>query len=152
MTIHDRDPGDESEGAMSDERSVVFWDAKDSEILYFTTLDDAVEAALDDMDPCDRPDELVVRGMARMQASFGATKAEDLCVELIEDLDTELGNPDGDTPRPTEKMIAAAEALLKTILNEYEPWACEEVCSETINVKEWIQKNRPDWIKEEPTK
>ena len=31
---------------------------------------------------------------------------------------------------------------------EYTSWACEQVCSQEINVSDWIKKNRPDWLEE----
>lgn len=136
------DPGDEQPA-----RDPEFWDATNAEVLMHTTMDEAIEAALDDMDACDQPDELVVRGMAPMRPSFGVRKATEVCEELLDCLDEEFGDPySHETQGPTEEMITAANALLNAVLGGYKSWACEEVCSVTVDVKEWIEKNRPDWL------
>jgi len=45
--------------------------------------------------------------------------------EILEKLDDELGDPDGDYTQPTEAMIKSAEALVETIKKEYHVWMCE---------------------------
>ncbi len=44
---------------------------------------------------------------------------------LLEDLDEEYGDPDGDYTQATDNMAAAARALAKVIKEEYQPWMCE---------------------------
>jgi len=45
--------------------------------------------------------------------------------EILEKLDDELGDPEGDYTQPTEAMIKSAEALVETIKKEYHVWMCE---------------------------
>lgn len=48
---------------------------------------------------------------------------------VLENLDEDLGNPDGDATEPTPKMLAA----MQTILDEYTVWNCEET-GKTVTV------------------
>ena len=46
-------------------------------------------------------------------------------------------------------MLEAENALIKVIMEEYEPWLCEEVPAArvTINIRKWVEENRPDLLK-----
>ena len=50
---------------------------------------------------------------------------------VLENLDENYGNPDGDATEATDAMKAKAEELVKVIKDEYVVWACEET-GETI--------------------
>ena len=60
---------------------------------------------------------------------------------LLEYLDQEYGDPEGDAPDETEKMRELAEVFVRGVLMEYEPWACELIDIEIVNVAEWVRKN-----------
>lgn len=66
--------------------------------------------------------------------------------DILEGLDEEYGNPEGDYTKPTDAMKKAQEVFLKVVAEEYSSWACAEVVEKTINAHEWIKKNRPDWL------
>ncbi len=45
--------------------------------------------------------------------------------ELLETLDDEYGDPDGDNTKPTKKMREASLELAKVMKEEYVSWMCE---------------------------
>ena len=53
---------------------------------------------------------------------------------LLEQLDEEFANPDGDFTQPTGKMIQAAKEFIATIADEYTDsiWTLEKVCEEDV--------------------
>jgi hypothetical protein len=55
-------------------------------------------------------------------ASMIATDALD---HVLETLDEEHADPDGDATKPTQAMKDAAAAFAKVVCDEYVPWACE---------------------------
>lgn len=66
---------------------------------------------------------------------------------VLECLDEEFGNPDGDYSDPTDAMKAAEAVFIKAVLFEYSVWSCEETGEvERVNVLEWVRENRPDWL------
>ena len=122
---------------MPDEvRKAKYFGGPDDEQLYHESIDEYIEATLDDMYPGQpEPATLVVVGYVPMKAS---TWPEDWVLEpLLENLDENYGNPDGDPTEPTEGMKKAARAFIDAVLAEYRVWACEEVTRETINIAEW---------------
>ena len=142
---------------MSD-RKIAFYSYDDSEeVLSCDDLDDAVEAGLDRLlgpqmsaDDVLRvlPDEIEIFEYARMEIR-PSEHHEDLAIEpLLASLDEEYGDPDGEPTIESEKMSTAVFVFIKAIIAEYEPWACEQVSSKMINVREWVDKNRPDWLEE----
>jgi len=76
--------------------------------------------------------------------THGFTKADLLAFSvlerLIEDLDEEYSNPEGNGTVYTDKMKVAAKEFVDVILDEYTSWACELVKRETIDVQEWIKR------------
>jgi len=50
--------------------------------------------------------------------------AEWLLDYVLEYLDDEYGDPDGDYTKPSQKMIDAAQEFIKVIKSEYTPLAC----------------------------
>lgn len=133
------------------ERKPIFWDARDSERLTHDNKDDAIYDALDYMQMIDLdagkwtlPRTMVVRGMAPMRVRAGTP--ERLLEHILEMLDEEHGDPaSSHISDPTPAMLAAAKALIEVVEREYVSWACEEVTSEAINVREWMAKNAADY-------
>ena len=62
---------------------------------------------------------------------------DDILERVLENLDEEYGDPDGDYTKPTEKMKRSAGELVQTIKSEYTPFMCETT-GEKI---EYSQKN-----------
>jgi hypothetical protein len=141
---------------MSTDREPAFWTCDDTvERLDHEDKDDAIEEYLDGLlGPhmtvaeviAALPEELEVFGYARMEATlpYHTHPLEDLLLAL----DEEYGDPDGPDREPTPEMIEAEKAFLAVVLEEYQPWACEQVCTETVNTMEWVKTHRTDWLEE----
>lgn len=129
-----------------DDNDLVVWCAEDScdERLDCYELGEAIHQALQAVHP-DIPETLTMIGWCRMKAELPA----DLALEwAFNYLDQELADPDGDAPEPTPAMRAAAEAFCAVMVREYTPWACEEVCREVVDVKEWAKVNDQELLAE----
>src|SRR4030042_5113941 len=93
-----------------------FWDAKSSEQLVYTTLDDSVEDYLDqaDIELADSEINITVSGCCNMQIPRETlTPLED----LLEVIDEEYGNPE-ETYEPTEALREAEKAFVDVFLRE----------------------------------
>jgi len=121
------------------------WGEEGSEYLY-DSLGEAVAEMLEQRLP-DIPETLTMVGYRRMKAEL---RPSDVLESLLEELDEELGDPDGDeATKPTPAMIEAAEAVCKVVLAEYVPWACEECgVRETVDVREWARENDAELLDE----
>ncbi len=51
--------------------------------------------------------------------------AKSILGDLLENLDDEYGDPDGDSTEPTDKMEKASLELAKVMREEYTSWMCE---------------------------
>jgi hypothetical protein len=147
---------------MTDEREIVFWSCDDApEELSSDCREDAIEQHLDDLyDPKlsqkenndALPDEIEVYGYARMDVMAKVVRIAARALDkVLEDLDEEFSGPYEPYTKPTEKMQAYAETFARAIAAEYNPWMCERVCTETVNVMEWIKENNPEWLVPDPT-
>ena len=135
----------------NNERKPIFWTCcPDAERLSCDTLDEAVEEYLDGMDQS-FPITVEVTGYARMEVTDNPHYHR--CLEqLLELLDEEYGDPEDGPDGPTKEMEEAEGVFVKIVLDNYTPWMCEPVCKETVNVREWIDANRPDWRAKEGCK
>lgn len=52
--------------------------------------------------------------------------AEGYLERILEDLDEEFGDPEGDATEPTASMKRAALAFVDSVMKEYRPWNCEK--------------------------
>jgi len=134
---------------MSDEttnREPKFWGINGPERLSATDPDEAIEEYLDDISPEeDTPKTITVYGYVPMQATLDPTRYLE---NILEALDEEYGDADGDGTTPTDNMKLAMQICCDAILKEYRSWACEQVCSQKIDVQAWIKEHRPDWLGE----
>ena len=125
----------------------IFWTCRDSEQLRCETVDEAVEEHLEmvlyDRDPSDWPETVTARGFKRGVVTYDG---ETVLERMLEHLDEEYSDPDGDDTKPTEGMKRAADAFVSAVLAEYTPWACEECETVTVNVKEWVTEHMPEWL------
>lgn len=122
------------------EKQPDYWGLEDADRLYHDDKDEAIEAILEDMEP--EPETIEICGFVTMEINV---KGYDPLEDILERLDEEYGDPDGDPTKPTEAMIEAEKAFLAVIEKEYTSYMCEIVCRETVNVNEWIKEHRPDW-------
>ena len=127
-------------------REIVYWDKDGEERLSYEDKDEAIERILEDMIGMD---DFEICGYARMKKPDVTLFAASLLEDSIESLDSnyKLGSPDDPTDS-TDNMKAAALIFATVLLEEYEPWACEVVVRQTIDVASWIKDNRPDWLEE----
>jgi len=118
------------------ERKIECWDEPDREDLRFSDRDEAIEAILDAMDD-PLPEKITICGYARMKVSLSG-----ILEDILERLDEEYSDPDGNPTDPTDAMKKAEADFIAVMEREYEPWMCEEVCREEVNVSEWIEATR----------
>jgi hypothetical protein len=130
---------------------IVFWDNENAELLGFETLNEYVESFLDGVDEKDTPETIIVCGYAREKLPSKNSKdfkwdAESVLENLIERLDEDYGGED--YTEMTNEMKEKAEKFVAEIYKLYPVWRCKIVKKEIVNTKEWIAKNRPDWLRE----
>jgi len=130
---------------MADAAKPDFWGVNDPDQLEYTDKDEAIEAFLDGMaSDGDLPDTVEVTAYRKLEipVESNATSALD---SLLEYLDEEYGDPDGDYSKPTEKMKAAARAFVAAVKEEYEVFQCERIpgTTEIVNVGEWLSRMTP---------
>jgi len=122
--------------------SAILWTCRDGERLWCDSIDDAVEEYLDILDG-EWPEIATVKGFERMKVTYDGGL---ILERMLEHLDEEYGDPDGDPTDPTEEMKKAADALVKIVLASYHSWACVECETVTVNVRKWVEEHRPDWL------
>lgn len=121
-----------------------FWDAEESEELTYETLDEAVEGYLDQANIwLDDPTiDIIVSGFCKMEISRETLNPLD---NLLDQVEEEYGNPNKDY-KPTDALREAEKKFIDIFLQEYDVYVCEKVCEVSVNVKEWVEENRPDWL------
>ena len=118
---------------------VVCWDAPEAERIEHEDIDDAIEAILDGDHPDhDHPDVIEVAGYARMVVEAGWPRPGDLVEHVLQNVDEEHGDPNGERDPITERMLDAAREFLAVVAAEYVPWACEEVVRVRVDVAAWL--------------
>jgi len=138
------------------EPKISYWSCRDDlERLSDEDMDEAIEAYLDDLWERDQewasyasylPETLSVYGWKRIKI-----KPEMLwepLEDVLERLDEEFGDPDGEGFQITDKMKEAQQAFLATVAAEYKCWACEVAITKEIDPVAWIKEHRPDWMKD----
>lgn len=110
----------------------------DAERIHHCEIADAVYEFLNDRGPSDPlPNELEVYGYAPMVPD--RKLAADRALEnLLEDIDSEYGNPDG-AFEATEGMKAAAAAFVDAFLSEYRVWACDKVTTLHVDPRDYMR-------------
>ena len=127
-----------------------FWGEPGDDQLHHTTIDDAVEAILDDSG--EAAGTLVVHGYRRREVdeTMRARLADRAIEALLERLDLyeDLGDPEDGT-KHTAGMKAAARTFVDAVAAEYDVWACEAVLAVEVDIAEWVKENAPHWLDEE---
>jgi len=125
-----------------------FWDCRGDERLTHTGMDDAIEDYLSDGG--DIPETLEVRGFAPMELPAADVIAQSVLEHVFEFMFEDLLDPEADVKDSiTTEIREAATAFAEVVHREYTPWACEVVCTGTVNVKDWVKRHRPDWSEDE---
>ena len=52
--------------------------------------------------------------------------SENLLRDLLENIDEDYSDPDGDYTKPTDAMLKAVDVFAKVVKDEYTPWMCEQ--------------------------
>ena len=116
--------------------AAIWWGAEDDERLESTCPSDGIERLIDAAD--EPPAELVIQGAAPM--SVRLTGAQ-LVERVLDELDQEHGDPDGDATEPTEAMRKAADDLAAIVEREYVSWMCDTVVLVRVDVAAWMRAN-----------
>ena len=129
------------------DRKIDFWGGTCTEVLSHVDKDVAIEYILDGMD--EEEGELGICGYVRKELPKRESKGFEYEVgnvieNLLERLDEDYGGEDG--TEITEEMREAGRIFISNMFKLYQPWQCEIVKKEVINIKEWITENRPDWL------
>lgn len=110
-------------GLVDDERLEV-----EAETIVERVIDDAVETPGEPFDAIAArikwPIEVFV--FKRMEIPSAESIGEDALERVLENLDEEHADPDGDQTKPSPAMEAAALAFGKAIVADYKSWACEQ--------------------------
>ncbi len=88
-------------------------------------IGDTVRGIMEDGDYSDFPIKIDVFKPMSI-AKDADMLAKNILEDILERLDEEYGDPDGNGTEPTEDMKKASLALAKVILNDYQSWACEK--------------------------
>lgn len=117
---------------MSDERLYGLADDErlemDPETVVERVMDDACQTPGEPFDATASRVEWPIRVhvFKRMDVSgMGDSLGEDALERVLEQLDEEHADPDGDPTEPTEAMKAAALAFGRAVVAEYKSWAAE---------------------------
>jgi len=117
---------------------ILFATDPEEEHLSHESPEAAAEALLDGLDPAQiaaLPDDLPVYGWSR-KSIIGYLDPQYTAQGLLEQLDDEYGDPDGEGDAPTPAMLEAAKVLIAVIEAEYVPWACDRCWKGTVNIRE----------------
>lgn len=127
-----------------------FWGEIGDERLVHTSPDDAIESIIDSHHPAtiDEIGDITVHEFAPVKPQLGSV--HEPLETLLERLDEEYGDPEGDGCEPTAAMLAAQKAFVDAVLAEYVPWACEPTGNKlTVNALEWAREHAPEWLNSE---
>ncbi len=103
---------------------IKFYGTEEQEILD-AEPGETIQRLMDDVDCPDFPIRVFV--YKRMSiAKDEETLAKDILDDIIERLDGDYGDPDGDYTEATENMKKASIEFAKVILSDYKSWACEK--------------------------
>lgn len=126
----------------------IFWGSDFDELLTYRDPNEAIEAYLDQVDlPFVELGELTMYEYKPMKAALPSCWSP---LEIVlEALEEDYGNPDGNGPEVTDAMKEAEQEFLRAILEEYQPWMCEQTGkSVTVNALAWVREHRPDWLED----
>lgn len=149
----------------ANDREPAYYDCRDNEELTWADRDEAIEdhlsylgvlhTGMTEAEVLDAlPETITVKGYARMVIPEGEirNRVDTVLDALIERLDEEHGNPDGDPCDVTEKMKEAALTFVKAVVAEYTVWGCEVVSEEEVDVEAWVREHCPDWLVDDTEK
>jgi hypothetical protein len=133
-------------------KEIAFFTCSDCEDhLIYTEPDEAIENFLEGLF---EPDSHGIEGLPKTITLYGFEPMKVIPSRcnplecLLDDLDEEYGNPDGDRPAASSKMKDAEKAFIEAVVAEYRPWAHERTWECEVDVEAWVWDNMPEWIDE----
>lgn len=123
---------------------IEFWGSENDERLSYDNMDEAIESILEDSG--ETTGTLEICGFTRVDPPTVDWFASEILECALENLDCDLGDPEGGTD-PTSEMIEASKTFATELLKEYKIWACEVIERKTIDINKWIKENNPEWLK-----
>ena len=133
------------------ERKIAFYDcSKYAEVLEHRDRDEAISCYLDDIEPEHWPETVTVTAYAPMELPSNVQAWLSPLDDMLETMDEEYGNPEGDATEPSATLREAERVFVEAVVAEYHVWMHEDISTEEVNVAEWVAQNEPQWL--EPTK
>jgi len=126
--------------AEKNKREVAFWDSDpDVEVLYNGTLEEAIEAFLEDSGAT--TGEITFYGFSLMEVPEPTEYDAMRLVEgVFEEKWEEYQGEDG--VDITDNMVAAALTFLKVLHEEFVPWPCEITTEENVDIAAWLESKQ----------
>lgn len=128
------------------------WEVAETGNLHY----DQADAISEYLDECDKT---TIREMVKTRPTLTLVEFKRMEIDparlgvlehLLEFLDEEYGNQDGDWTTPTPDMKSAELTFIKAVLKEYEVWQCEPTGKkEEVDILQWVTENEPDWLNEQ---
>lgn len=116
----------------------------DVERLIHTDIGSAIEEWFDDFDGDVIPETVTVHGFAPMDLPKPERIAGQILEQVLERLDEDYSDPDGDSTVADQVMKDAALTCAKAILGAYRVWTCEKVSEEVVKVRDYISDEEID--------
>lgn len=110
----------------------------DAERLNHTEIGDAVQEWFDDFDGDVIPETVTVHGFAPMDLPEPEFIAGKILEQVLERLDEDYADPEGDNTVADQAMKDAALTCAMVILGAYRVWSCEKVSEVVVLVREYI--------------
>lgn len=108
------------------------------EQLYCDSIDEAMQEYVDDVDHSKWDKQVEIYRYEPMKISDAQKQrwSEWALENLIENLDEEHGDPDGETTI-TKEMETAAREFVDKVIAGYHVWSCEKVETIKVDLVEW---------------
>jgi hypothetical protein len=125
-----------------------WWGPPDVERYGIRTADEAIADVLDARPPGPITADALVVVVAMRPEKLPFEFVNRLLHGVIESLDVEFGDPDGDAWGPTPAVTDAWAVFCRALVAEYPVWACAEVARIEVDPVAWSREHRPDWLEE----
>lgn len=125
---------------------IEFYGTPDCEYVHYEDKNEFIEDYLDENKDEIEGDEITINGFIRSELKDRDFK--NTLAGIYESLDETYTNHEGDATIPSAAVEEAFKIFITVLRNEYVVHQCSPVVSETINIRDWISKNKPEWIKE----
>lgn len=119
------------------ENKIVYFGHPTDERLSAESLQGYIDRFIDDCEVDRLPATMEVTAFRLIRISILGWEILD---RVLEDLDEKHGDPDGEACDPTPEMRLRADALAKTITEEYTPGRCEHVETFTVDLVAWCAR------------